>query len=110
MALGNCFLPGLRQSRQPGLQVFSERHTQRAAAAFGKDREIAAGLCRFHDAEGVPLTWDLQILGVIASDLEKNAAVGAAFVGLSGGLQEAWAETENGVHFFLVAHAMSNPL
>src|SRR5260370_5241445 len=110
MALGNCFLHGLRQSRQPGLQIFSEMHAQRAAAALGKNSEIAAGLCRLHDTEGVPLPWYRQILGVITSDLEKNAAIRAAFVGLSGGVQKSRAETENGSHFFLVAHRVTNRL
>src|SRR5260370_41184508 len=108
MALGNCFLHGLRQSRQPGLQIFSEMHTQRAAAAFGKNREIAAGLCRFHDAEGVLLPWDLQILGVIEGDLEKYAAVGAAFIGLSGGGPGARAEAKNRGPFFSVTLGVTN--
>src|SRR5258708_23598669 len=98
MALGNCFLHGLRQSHQPGLQIFSEMHTQRAAAALGKNSEIAAGLCRLHDTEGVPLRWYRQILGVITSDLEKNAAIRAAFLSLSGRVHTSRAETENGSH------------
>src|SRR5713226_4645552 len=85
-------------------------HTQRAAAAFCKNRKIAAGLCRLHNAKGVLLTWDGQILGVIASDLQKDAAIGTALVGLSGGVQEARAETENGSYFFLVAHRVANRL
>src|SRR5260370_10651106 len=83
---------------------------ERAAAALGKNSEIAAGLCRFHDAEGLLLPRDMQSLGIIASDLEKNAAVRATFVSWPSGMQKAGAEAENGGHFFLVAQGVTNCL
>src|SRR5579862_6830921 len=53
-----------------------------AAAAFGEDGEIAASLSGLNNAEGVFLSGDGQVGSIVASDLEEDAAVGAAFVGL----------------------------
>src|SRR5258708_21258864 len=83
---------------------------QGAAAAFGKNGEISTGLRSFHHTEGVFLSGDRQILGIIASDLQENAAIGTALVGLPGGMQEARAKAQNRGHFFLVADRMPDAL
>ena len=41
--------------------------------------------------------------GVVAGDLQKDAAVRSAFVGLPGGVQKARAEAEHGGDFLGVA-------
>src|ERR1051325_10132942 len=83
---------------------------QSAAAEFRENRKIAAGLSRFYNTKSVFLSRNRQILCVFAGDLQKNAAVGPAFVCLSSGVQEAWTETENGGYFFLVAHLVAKGL
>ena len=67
---------------------------KRAAAALGEDLEIAAGLRRFDDAEGVFLARNRQVACVVAGDLQEHAGVRAALVGLPGRVQEARAEAE----------------
>src|SRR5258708_37535852 len=94
--LRDCLLHGFRKRRESRLQILPQVHTQCAAAAFGKNREVAEGLCGLHDAEGVFLPGHRKILGVAAGDLQKNAAIEAAFVSLSSGVQEARAKAENG--------------
>src|SRR5260370_32330956 len=84
--------------------------SQSPAATLGKHREIAARLRGLDHAERVPLTGDRQIFGIIAGDLQKNAAVGTAFVGLSGGMQEARSEAEYRGHFSLVTNGVADAL
>src|SRR5580692_4848417 len=83
---------------------------QGAAATFGKYGKIAAGLRSLHDTESVFLSGNRKILRIVASNLQENAAVGAAFVGLSGGVEETRAEAENRGDSFLVAHGLANGL
>ena len=52
--------------------VFAEMHAQRAAAAFGQHREIAASLRGLHDAERVFLFGHREIDGVVAGDLQET--------------------------------------
>ena len=85
-------------------------HAQRAPAALGEHVEIAAGLGRLDHAEARLLARHGEILGVIASDLQEHAAVGAAFLGLPGGMQEARAEFRTGRDLALVAHPKPHPL
>src|SRR6266849_6426969 len=108
--LCDCFLHSFRERRESRLQILSQVHAQGAAAAFGENREVAAGLRGFHDPEGVLLPGHGKILGVVAGDLQKNAAIGTAFVGLPGGVQEARAKAENRGNLFLVAHRVPNRL
>ena len=79
-------------------------HAKRAAPAFGENREISASLRRFHHAERVFLAGHFDIDRVVAGDLEEDARVRAAFVGLTGRVQKARAESRHGRDFFVVAH------
>src|ERR1700731_37977 len=79
-------------------------HTQCAAPAFGQHREIATRLRGFYNAKRIFLPWNREIDSVVASDLQKNATVGAALVSLSGGMQEARTKTEHCGDFFAVAN------
>src|SRR5579864_978375 len=83
---------------------------QSATAAFRQNSEVASGLSRFHNAKRIFLSWNLQIRGGVTVDLQKNIAVGPAFVGLPSGVQEPRAESENCSHFFLVADCMPDCL
>src|SRR6266851_2122435 len=78
------FTNSFRQRRQTGVHIAAQMHTQGAPASVGEDLEISAGLCGFHHSEGVFLSRDWYIVGIVTRDLQKYAAIGAAFVGLSG--------------------------
>ncbi len=77
---------------------------QRPAAALSQDLKIATRLSRLYQTEGEFLARHLKIMRIIAGDLQKDAAVGAAFVGLPGGMQEAWAKAETRRHPLAIAH------
>src|ERR1700674_1619374 len=104
------FFGSFRERRESRLQILSQVYAQCAAAAFRKNREVAAGLRGLHDPEGVLLPGHWKILGIVAGDLQEDAAIGTAFVGLSSGVQEARAKAENGGHFFPVAHGVPDRL
>src|SRR5690349_19926164 len=74
-----------------------------AAATFGEDVEVTTGLRGFYNAEGVLLSRHVEIGSIVTSDLEEDAAVGTAFVGLTGGMQKARAEAETSGEFRFVA-------
>src|SRR5690349_2678220 len=65
-----------------------EMHAQGTTLALEQHAEVATRLRGLHDAERVPLAGDLHVVLVLGSDLQKNARVGAALVGLSGGMEE----------------------
>src|SRR5256885_8035949 len=75
-----------------------------AAASIGEDVEITASLRGLYDAERVLLAGHGKVGGVIVGDLEKDAGVRAAFVGLSCGMQESRAEAEAGGEFLFVTN------
>ena len=75
-------------------------NAQDTPAAFREHVEITARLRRLDDPEGIFLVWNREIEGVVAGDLQKNATVRAAFIGLPGRVQEARSE----------AHAGGDPL
>ena len=76
-------------------------HPQHAPVAFGQHLEIAARLRRLDDTEAVFLPRHVEIDGVITCDLEEYAAVGTAFIGLPGGMQEPRTEAETRGDLFL---------
>ena len=78
-------------------------NAQGAPVALGENLEITARLRRFDDAEGVALAGHGQIDGIIAGELQKHAGVGAALIGLAGGVQESRTESETCGHALLVA-------
>src|SRR6266581_7333922 len=91
------------QFSKPGLNVGAEMNAQGSSIAFRQNVEVASSLRGFDDSESVFLSGDWQILRVVAGDLQEYAAVRAAFVGLSGGVQEAGAEAETGRDALAVA-------
>src|SRR5437868_5493833 len=77
-----------------------------AAMPLGQYLKIAASLRGFNDAEGVLLTRRRQIDRIIARDLQKHAAVWAAFVTLSRRVKEARPEAKTCRDSLLVSHHM----
>src|ERR1700681_2294452 len=73
---------------QAGVEIALQMHAQRAPAALGQHVEIAAGLRRLDHAERGLLAGHREIFRIIGGDLQEHAAVGAALVGLAGGMQE----------------------
>src|SRR5579884_810041 len=83
---------------------------QRPTPAFCQYLEVAACLGRFHYAECVLLLGNGQIDGIITGDLQKHPRIWAAFVSLSGGMQEPRSETKTSSNTVFVANAMSHHL
>ncbi len=89
---------------QAGFEITLEMHPQRAPAALGQHVEIATRLRRLDHAEAGFLAGHGQIPGLIGCDLQEDAAIGAALIGLSGGMQETRTEFRAGRDMALVAH------
>src|SRR6185369_11935276 len=85
-------------------------HAEGASAAFSEYCEIAAGLCSFDDTEGVLLVGNGKIDGVVAGDLQEDAGIGSAFVGLAGGVQKARTKSKIRRDLLLVPYAVANGL
>ena len=73
-------------------------HSERSPASLFEDGEISCGLRRDDHSKGVFLARNREILRVVGGDLQENASIRATFIVLSGGVEEAWAETETGGH------------
>ena len=69
---------------------------QRAPAALSQHVEIAARLRRLDDTKRVFLPRDRQILGIVAGDLQKHAAIRPALIGLTGRMQKARTKADAG--------------
>src|ERR1700692_629942 len=89
---------------EPRFYIAAEVHTQSAALAVGKNLKISPRLCRLHHPESVLLSGNLQVLRIVAGNVQENAAVGSAFVGLSRRMQKAWTKTETRCHALAIAH------
>src|ERR1700687_3378833 len=87
---------------QTSFEIAFEMHAQRTAAALGQHAEIAACLRGLDHAESGLLTGHGQIPGIVCGNLQEYAAVGAALVGLSGGMQETRGEFRAGRDMALV--------
>src|SRR5207248_601976 len=95
---------GMLQRRQARRNISAQVHAYRPALTFSEYLKIAPRLRRFHHTESVLLAGDRQILGVVASDLQKNSGVRAALVSLSRRVQEARSETQAGRHALRVTY------
>src|SRR5262245_32480065 len=83
---------GIRKRCEARFDIALDMRTQNATTAFTQHLEVAASLRGFHDAKARAMSWNGKILGVVAGDLKKNAAVGTTLVRLSGRMQEARAK------------------
>src|SRR5271169_5678190 len=84
----------MAQGGETGIEITGDVRPQSAPAALGKDPEIAARLRFLDDAKGIGLARDRQILGIVAGDLQEDAAVRSALVGLSRRMLEARPEAD----------------
>src|SRR3954470_9426040 len=71
-------------------------NAQEAPPALRENVEIAARLRRLDDAEAVAAAGHLEIPVIVAGDLEEDAGIRPALVGLAGGVEKARAEAEAG--------------
>src|SRR5260221_7045815 len=95
-ALCECLVNRRLQGCEPCFHVFAEMHAKGASPALRKYCEIAAGLRGLDDTERIFLVGDRKIDGVVTGDLQEDAGVGSAFIGLAGGVKKTRAETKNG--------------
>src|SRR5580700_4012116 len=109
-ALCQCLANRRLQGCESRFHVLAEVHAEGASSAFREYCEIAAGLCGFDDAEGVLLIGNGKIDGVVAGDMQEDAGIGSAFVGLAGGVQKARTKSKNRRDLLLVPHAVANGL
>src|ERR1700688_4122076 len=98
-----CLPDGVLESREAGRDVRTEMDAQEPSPALRQHLEVAARCRRLDDAESVFLPRDRQIVGLVAGDLQKNAGVRAALVGLSGRVQEARSESQAGGYPLVIA-------
>src|SRR6188508_845896 len=85
-----------RERFETGGDVGAEMDAEHAAASLREHGDVAPGLRRLDDAERVLLPRHREIAGVVGRDLQEDALVGAALVGLPGRVQEARAEADAG--------------
>ena len=67
--LHDCFSDDVQHFRETDFNIFSQMHTQGAAAAIGKNLEIPPGLRSLYDTKRVFRARDGQIVSVVARDL-----------------------------------------
>ena len=83
-----------RSSSQPGGDVGAQVDAQRPPAALREHLEVAARLRGLDRRRRCSAARALEVLRVVARDLQEDAAVRAALVRLTGGVQEARAEAQ----------------
>src|SRR5579864_9183755 len=85
-------------------------HTQRSPFAIGQHLKVSTGLRRLYGSECVLLPRNRQIDSIVAGNLQEHASVRAAFIGLSGGMQETRAKAQAGCNVLTIAHGMAHGL
>lgn len=85
-------------------------HSQCPSTALLQDLEVAARLRGLDRAETVPGPGDRQVEGISAGDLQEDAGVRSAFVGLAGRVQEARTKAYAGCHTLRVADCVTQQL
>src|SRR5208283_1151270 len=73
-----------------------EMDPQRTPPVLDHRVEVAASLRVLHDAEGIGVARNGDVLGVVAGDLQEDPRVWTALVSLSRRVLEAWAESQAG--------------
>src|SRR5271169_751874 len=84
----------MAQGGETGIEITGDVRPQGAPTAFGKNPEIAARLRLLDDPKGIGMAGHRQILGIVAGDLQEDAAVRSALVGLSRRMLEARPEAD----------------
>src|SRR5215470_1716432 len=97
------FFDGAGEPVETTGQVAGDVRAQRAPAALGQHVEIATRLRLLDNPEGIGLAGHREVLAVVASDLQENAAIGAALISLPRRVLEARAEADAGRRLGAVA-------
>src|ERR1043166_4291948 len=97
------------QLAQSVLQIL-EMDAQHPPLAFVQHGEIAQRLRLLHQAEARLAAGDFQVVRMIAGDLQEDARVGPALVGLTGRVQETGSEADTGRRLEAVAHLRAKGL
>src|ERR1700724_1228389 len=84
--------------------------TQSAPLPVCQHLEIAACLRRFYDSECVLLSRYGKIMRIVASNLQENPGIRAAFVSLSGGMQKARSKAQTSCYVLLITDRMAHRL
>src|SRR3990167_1750595 len=84
----------IAETTKAGRHVRTEMHTEEPPSALGQDLKVALGLKAFEQAEGVFLTGDRQVHGILGGDLKKHSGIGPALMELSGRMEKARAEAQ----------------
>src|SRR5262249_10935651 len=96
------------EGAESSLHIFSEMHAQRASSTLSEYREISACLRRLDDTECVFLFRNGKIIGIVAGDLQEDAAVRPSLIGLARGVQEARAKSQNSCDALFVSDLMAD--
>ena len=83
---------------------------QRAPAAFCEHLKVAARLRFLDNSEGIRVARHRQILGIVTGDLQKDAAVRSALIGLPRRVLEAWPKANACRRLGAVADHAAEPL
>src|SRR5580704_6169572 len=108
--LTQCCLNRRCELPQSRAYIAPQMHPQRATTPFGQYLEIPARLRRLHHPECVLLLRHRQLDGVVACDLQEDARIWSAFVGLTRGMQKSRSKAQAGRYMLFVAHTMSQRL
>src|SRR5438270_12793392 len=97
------FLHHGQQRAQPGFHVAPEFQAHGTAVALGERLIITQRLRVFEQAEGKSLAGDLEVAGRVRGNLQEYSVVGATFVELPCGVQEARAVSGGGGYLPAIA-------
>src|ERR1700685_3255631 len=76
-------------------QIFAEMHAQSAPLPIGQYLKVSACLRGLHNAKRIFLLRNLQVVRLIAGDLQKYARVRTTLVSLSRAVQESGTEAKH---------------
>src|SRR5712691_11395690 len=97
-----------RQRLPSGRRLFPKRHPQNREPARREGLQVAQRLRLLEDREAKRLAWDGHVFGVVLDDLQEKADLGAAFVQLSGRVEEARPVAGGGGVTGRIAHRSSD--
>jgi len=106
----DCLLDDLRENLEASADVCAQVYAQGAAPALRENAEVAACLGCLEDAEGEPVAGDRQVRHVVARQLQEDATVRSALIGLSGRVEKARTKADAGGNAVRVSNPPPNRL